>query len=149
MGVLRRVALFGDYWSIPAVKESATVSQYGVSATTRSSSKLQGFEGGVHLHLGDTDAPVVPYVLGSVGWGHQSWEETVVVGTGASRRTYTEKESDTGLQVGGGLGARLYLGKNWGVQPEFSVNRALDTEPGCPAVTIVRAQVGVFYQFGK
>jgi len=57
--------------------------------------------------------------------------------------------SVNGNYVGGGAGALVYLGRNWGVAPDFRFNRYSFTYDGYTVNPhVVTVLGGVFYQFG-
>ena len=86
---------------------------------------LVDFNGGVRYSLLNRDK-FEPYVL---------------VGIGANR---VAGNSDFGLHVGGGT--RIYVGKNWGIQPELRWTRYFHDFSDTNAV---RYTGGIFYQWGR
>jgi len=82
-------------------------------------------------------ARVAPYVL--VGGG----------GSRGSLGTSGLSVSVNGGYVGFGGGASIYLGKNWGIRPEFRYNDVFFTAAGTTAsARMYQATGGVFFQFG-
>lgn len=92
--------------------------------------------------LTKSDAKVVPYVIGGGGFGYAKVTGSARYGSSI----VSVSASETKGLVGGGFGARLYAGSNWGIKPEFKIQRTLGGEGN---LTLLRFSVGVFYQFGK
>jgi hypothetical protein len=97
---------------------------------------MSGYGGAVRFNLA-SKGRVVPYG---------------VFGGGGARLTASESGvgvSSNGGYFGGGGGANLYLGKNWGIRPEFRYNRYFYTFDGINGNTnVLTAAAGVFFQFG-
>ena len=76
----------------------------------------------------------------------------VLVGGGGSRATFATSGvslSVSGGYVGFGGGASIFLGKNWGVRPEFRYNDVFYTGGGTTSsARMYQITGGVFFQFG-
>ena len=97
---------------------------------------MQGYGGAVRFNLA-TKGKVVPYGVFDGGGARLTGSQSGVSVT------------SNGGYFGGGGGASLYLGKNWGVRPEFRYNRYFYTFGGINGNTnVLTATAGVFYQFG-
>jgi len=97
---------------------------------------MQGYGGAVRFNLA-TYGRFVPYG---------------VFGGGGARLTGSESGvsvTSNGGYFGFGGGANLYLGKNWGIRPEFRYNRFFYTFAGINGNTnVLTATAGLFFQFG-
>lgn len=97
---------------------------------------MMGYGGAVRFNLAPK-AKVVPYGL---------------FGGGGARLTASESGvsvSSNGNYFGGGAGASLYIGSNWGIRPEFRMSRFNYTFSGISGNTnVLVATCGVFFQFG-
>ncbi len=75
-----------------------------------------------------------------------------IFGGGGDRLTASESgasASANGDYFGGGGGASIFLGRSWGIRPEFRFNRFNFTLSGVSANTnVLTASGGVFFQFG-
>jgi hypothetical protein len=75
-----------------------------------------------------------------------------VFGGGGARLTAYESGASVtsnGSYFGGGGGVSLYLGRTWGIRPEFRYNRFDFSYSGISANTnTIAATVGAFFQFG-
>lgn len=130
---LGRIAhLFGEVNYMPMGK----VSYYGYEAE----SKIMNYGGGLHLRI-PVNEKVEPYGLLSFGLG-QFKDKISYLGDSTQNNAY----------FGLGGGARIFLGKNWGVRPEIryqSYAGDLDSEYGAEdRGHVVTASGGIFFQFG-
>lgn len=111
-----------NYYSMPQVQ--------GVNMN------MQGYGGAVRFNL-PSKSKIAPYG---------------VFGGGGARLTGSESGisvTSNGGYFGGGGGANIYLGKNWGIRPEFRYNRFFYTFAGINGSTnVLTATTGVFFQFG-
>jgi hypothetical protein len=142
VGLGSRGAFYADVGYVPL--ESVTISGVDGNAPfdVDGSSKLYTFEGGLNIHLGPPDRRAVPYATVGGGIGRGSYK---VSATG-SGMNFSMSGTETGGIAGGGLGVRLYVGRNWGIKPEFKVQRTFfDGED----ITLYRFAAGIFVQFGK
>jgi hypothetical protein len=97
---------------------------------------MMGYGGAVRFNL-VSKGKVVPYGL---------------FGGGGARLTASESGasvSSNGAYFGAGGGVSLFLGKNWGVRPEFRYNRFHYSFEGVTGDTnVLAATGGIFFQFG-
>jgi hypothetical protein len=98
--------------------------------------KTQIYGGGARFNL-TPDKKLVPYGVVTFGGDRNSWSYS------GSSYTYS------GYYFGVGGGASYYVGKNWGVRPEFRYVRAEFGEYGAnQTVNAIAVTGGAFYQFG-
>jgi hypothetical protein len=90
---------------------------------------------------------VVPYVL--VDGGYTSLHATATAGS------VTASASQSGAYFGGGGGASIYIGTNWGIRPEFRYDRlhfdatTVDGEAvASSGANDAQGSVALFFQFG-
>lgn len=118
------IAILGEYNYMPMGTYS------GVSF------KTQLFGGGVRVNFGDS-GKVVPYALITAGGNRFTGAESGV------------SVSATGAYAAFGGGASCYLGKNWGIRPEFRYERQFLSFSGITSDTsVVVGSGGIFFQFG-
>jgi len=99
---------------------------------------LTNFGGGVDYSFGSPGSKVRPYVLTSVGDGR----------IGASAEGVSAGVNSFYVGVGGG--ARVYLGKHWGIKPEVRVQHYVATVLGeTGTYTGVYFTGGVFLELGQ
>jgi hypothetical protein len=139
-----RAMVFGDFSYVPLHSESGSGSVSGVSYNYKASAKAVNAGGG--LHIGDMasgERKLAAYGVVSGGFVH-SW----VTGSGSTLGTsVTTRESlANGGYFGGGVGARVYVGKAWGVRPEFQYRRYQFSEGNDNVLLLT---VGLFKRFGK
>jgi hypothetical protein len=116
---------------------SLDASTQDVSASLKD--KLYSFGGGVDYGFGSSQR-AVPYVLGVLGDGH----ETYGLSASAGGQSVSQNiETFNHFYAGFGGGVRLFVGEHWGFKPEVRYQRY--TSSGWNSVI---ATVGVFYQFG-
>jgi hypothetical protein len=91
----------------------------------------------------------VPYLAAGLGAAHASGKflGTVTADLGLFPMTGVRifYGDSTSFQGNGGIGARIYVGKHWGVEPELKVTRYT----GDLGFTAVRYRAGLFFEFGK
>lgn len=142
VGLGSRGALYFDAGYVPLESISLSGVESGIAYAVDGSSKLYTFEGGLNIHLGPPDKRVVPYLTVGGGVGRGNYKVTASGGG----TDFSMSASETGGLAGGGLGARFYIGRNWGIKPEFKVQRTFFEGDN---VTLYRASAGLFVQFGK
>jgi len=120
----KRVLVFGEYSYAPSALNA----------------NLMDFSGGVHVSL--APGRVAPYVLGALGVGRLSGSGTATVGT----TTASFDRSDSALGASGGVGLRYFVGRNWGIQPEFRYTRYFFDRAG---LNDLRFAGGLFFRFGE
>jgi hypothetical protein len=130
VNVVDRLNLFGEVNFIP-------MGQNGVSAHT------VNFGGGAHINIlpGTSSSKVQPYALGVAGVGHSAESYSY----SDPWLSYNASASSNSFYFGFGGGMRCYIGRNWGVRPEFRYQRY--TQHG--GANSIAYTAGVFYQFGK
>jgi hypothetical protein len=95
----------------------------------------QLFGGAVRLSFGGNR--VVPYAMVDGGGARLTGSESGVA------------VSANGGYFGGGGGANIYLGKNWGIRPEFRYNyMRLSISNVSQSVNVAQFTTGFFFQFG-
>ncbi len=98
--------------------------------------KMQGYGGAVRINLAPSGR-IVPYGVFDGGGARLTGSESGVA------------VSSNGGYFGGGAGVSIYLGKNWGVRPEFRYNRFFYSFAGINGNTnVITATGGIFFQFG-
>jgi hypothetical protein len=85
---------------------------------------------------------VVPYVV--VGFGYARCGASADLGGGA-----TVSAAANGYYAGGGAGASFFLGKNWGIRPEFRYDeQAYSLDGTTTTQNAFRVSGSLFFQFG-
>lgn len=118
-GITSRAQIFGEYSFVPI----------GSVAGVDLSMKTQLFTGGVKMNVFSKDRVDV-YGLAGFG-GARSSANSV------------PSETDSALHLGGG--ARIYVGKNWGITPELRYIRIFVDGADVNAVSYTG---GIFFRFG-
>jgi opacity protein-like surface antigen len=128
------VSVFGEYTYV-STNSSTCINTGGVQHTeahpetqvcASASSHVQLYGGGARFNF-LTSTKIVPYAVAAFGGGNYS-------GGGGN-----------GYYFGLGGGASWFLGKNWGIRPEYRYVRLEDGSVGANSSAITG---GVFYQFG-
>ena len=118
------ITVLGEYGLAPLYSESG----YSI--------KTQIYGGGARFNL-TPGKKLVPYGVVTFGGDRITWSYS-----GSS-------ESYNGYYIGVGGGASYYVGKNWGVRPEFRYVRAEFGEYGTnETVNAIAVTGGAFYQWG-
>ena len=118
-GITSKAQIFGEYSLVPI----------GSVAGVDLSMKAQLFTGGVKMNVFSKDRVDI-YGLGGFG------------GARSSAKSFPS-ETDSALHLGGG--ARIYVGKRWGVTPEIRYIRIFSDGPDVNAVSYTG---GIFFRFG-
>lgn len=101
------------------------------------------YNGGFRLNVPVGHHKVVPFVDGVLGYNHYNYASLLSLVTYSS--IVDPKSAVAGaLTYGVGGGARYFVGRHWGVEPEvrWQRNRILDTNQ-------IYVKAGIFYQFGS
>ncbi len=126
----------GGYNVTPYITVLGEYKYYSLGTVGVSSNHAQNYGGAVHFNFRPS-GKVVPY--GVVGGGGYRFTSS---GGGLSI-------TGTGYYVNFGGGVSYYLGKNWGVRPEFRYERQAFTYDTLDiSANVVDASGSIFYQFG-
>ena len=136
----KRVLVFGEYSYAPLAGFGGSLAGGGTAVASDLNANLMDFSGGVHVNL--APGRVAPYVLGALGVGRLSASGTATVGT----TTASFHRSDSALGASGGIGLRYFVGRNWGIQPEFRYTRYFFDRAG---LNDFRFAGGLFFRFGE
>jgi hypothetical protein len=98
---------------------ASTTVDSGSGITATGAVNLANFGGGVDYSIG-ASRRVVPYIVSAVGVGH-FYAKGSASGDGTSASVSFSVANDVYYGIGGG--ARVYLGKHWGIKPEFRYQR--------------------------
>jgi len=102
--------------------------------------RILNYGGLVRFNLAP-QSKVVPYGVFGIGGAHATAR--------ASQGSASASISENGYYLGGGGGASIYLGPNWGVRAEFRDNSNHFTYQGSKNSTnVITMTGGLFYQFG-
>jgi len=137
----KRVLVFGEFSYAPLAGFSGSAVSGGTAFASDISSKLLDFNGGVNVNLAPAGSKLAPYVLGALGVGRISAKGSTTVGNTSA----SFDGSDSALGASTGFGLRYFVGRNWGVQPEFRYTRYFFDNAG---INDFRFSGGLFYRFG-
>ena len=144
----RFVHLFGEVSYMGKATETYQDGN-GASRTRMTvSGRLTDYGGGVQIRIPTGKHWIEPYGLLAFGYGQMKRDVNAASGA-------ISAISDSGHNVYNavGVGARLFLGANWGIKPEFryqkyyGINLAND-DPVHDRGRAIAVTTGVFYQFG-
>ncbi len=141
----RFVHLFGEvnYMSLG----SDTFQSAGNLAT--GSDRLTNYSGGIQIRIPTGQAKVEPYGLLAFGYGRRTVDSSVYANNTFTSNRVTEGDLYTGV----GAGARVFLGRKWGIKPEFRYQSYVNMDLKRDNPIIERGSVmtltgGIFFQFG-
>lgn len=144
----KRLLLYAEFAHYPLLSESYRV-RTGANQYETATVKARVLDGncGVNVKL-LTGQRVVPYVSAGLGLDWNSVSSNFPQAATQWGYFLVGGSSDADLTARAGLGARFYVGRNWGLKPEAQyVRKAL--EAGGDGLNGVRLTFGVFYEFGK
>ncbi len=135
----RFVHLFGEVNYMGVGKEPAA------SAITTGSGRLMNYGGGVQIRIPTGGTRIEPYGLLAFGYGQmRGGVSGATSGTDSTHSAYN----------GVGVGARIFIGRKWGIKPEFRYQTYYgiylsSSNPFVGLGGVINVTTGLFYQFGK
>ncbi len=147
----RFVHLFGEASYMPRSTETFNGVQGTEQTKTTVSSRLVNYGGGIQFRIPTGEARIEPY--GLLAFGYVQVKNDVTATLGASGPTYSSSDTAHNVYNAVGVGARIFLGRNWGIKPEFRYYKryALNLSSDDPVTDRSHAIVvatGIFFQFG-
>ena len=135
----RFVHLFGEVNYMAVRKETAS------PALATGSGTLMNYGGGVQIRIPTGAAKIEPYGLLAFGYGHMR---------GGVNGATSGADSTHSAYNGVGIGARIFVGKNWGIKPEVRYQKYYgiylsSADPFAELGGVRNVTAGLFYQFGK
>lgn len=102
--------------------------------------RLMNYGGGVQIRIPTGAARIEPYGLITLGYGR-------------SKGDYSSSDSIHNAYNGAGGGARVFIGRRWGIKPEFRIQKYYgihlsSDDPFMDRGHVITATAGVFFQFG-
>ena len=102
--------------------------------------RLMNYGGGVQIRIPTGEARIEPYGLLTFGYGR-------------SKGDYSSSNSTHNAYNGAGGGARVFIGRRWGIKPEFRIQKYYgihlsSNDPFVDNGRVITATAGVFFQFG-
>jgi len=140
----RIIHLFGEFNYIPLGSESQTASYQGIPVQASASARMLNFGGGLQLRVPTGESKAEPYFLTAFGYGRQSVQGSASANYLGTPMSVSVDASQGNAYAGFGGGLRYFVGKRWGVRPEFRYQKYF----GDGAGSLVTASGGVFFQFG-
>lgn len=133
------LSLFGDLSWAQLASASETNSGVNVNASVN----LANLGGGLAYSFRSPSSRVVPYGLVAGGVGHFYGLGS---GSGNGATVNLSMSLANAGYVGTGGGARIYLGKRWGIKPEVRFDRYINSAFASSTITCT---AGVFWEFGE
>ncbi len=149
----RFVHLFGEVSYMSMGKETYTASYGTARATAMAGGRLMNYGGGVQIRMPTGAAKIEPYGLITLGYGQMKGDVDARATAGTSSATYSSSDSTHNAYTGVGGGARVFIGRRWGIKPEFRYQKYYgihlsSNDPIMDHGRVITATAGVFLQFG-
>jgi outer membrane protein with beta-barrel domain len=147
----RFVHLFGEASYMPRATETFNVLQGTEQTKTTVSGRLMNYGGGIQFRIPTGAAKIEPY--GLLAFGYVQVRDDVTATLGAAGTNYSSSDTRHNVYNAVGAGTRIFLGKNWGIKPEFryykryALNLSSD-DPVSDRSHAITFTTGIFYQFG-
>jgi hypothetical protein len=147
----RFVHLFGEVNYMARGTETYTENHGTAPTTTTVSGQLINYGGGVQIRIPTGTARIEPYGLLAFGYGQMKRDVDAISGTNGA--TYSSSDSTYNVYNAVGLGARVFLGRKWGIKPELRYQKYYglnlsSNDPVSDRGRAITATTGIFYQFG-
>ncbi len=140
----RMLQIFGEGSYIPMGSASLTASGPGGAVHASATARLLSFGGGIHIKI-PASSKAQPYALAAVGYGHQSASGSASGSSWGTPVSASVSMSQGNAYGGFGGGSRYFIGKSWGLRPEFRYQNYFGDGGG----GLIIASAGVFVQFGR
>lgn len=149
----RFVHLFGEVSYMSMGKETYTATYGTAQATASAGGRLMNYGGGVQIRIPTGAAKIEPYGLITLGYGHMKGDLDARAASGMSSAIYSGSDSTHNAYSGVGGGARVFIGRRWGIKPEFRIQKyyGIHLSSDNPVIDhgrVITATAGVFFQFG-